>query len=107
MERKRNWYRVEMTAGPETFCVFGSTHLSEQDILGALNRGEMILLEDLVYYNEEGNAKSWSEWDPHCQPRVYLNAKFMISIMPMVGDPRQMSGGMKILSMPHFMRDPE
>lgn len=105
MESKRYWYRAEMTSGPETFYIFGATTRPEQELLEALSRGEMILLEDLVYYDEEGHAKSWSEWDPHCQPRVYLNAKFLITLMPMVGDPRKMEGGLKILNMPHFMRD--
>ncbi len=105
METKRHWYRAEMTAGPETFCVFGSTRMSEKELISALNQGELVLLEDLVFYDEEGLAKSWTEWDPHCQPRVYLNAKFMVTLMPMVRDPRQMGEGLKILNMPHFMRD--
>jgi hypothetical protein len=105
MAGQRCWYRVEMTSGPETFCVFGSSVVPEKDMVEALNGGGLVLLEDLVYYDEEGKARSWSEWDPHCQPRVYLNSKYMVSLMPMVGDPRTMSGGLKILSMPHFMRD--
>lgn len=96
-----------MNSGTETFCVFGSSHLSESEAAASLGRGDMILLEDLVYYDEEGRARSWSEWDPHCQPRVYINPKYLVTLMPMVGDPRTMSAGLKILNMPRFMRDPE
>ncbi len=94
-----------MTAGPETFCVFGCSLLDEGQIAEQLNEGKLIMLEDLLYYDEEGKAKPWSEWDPHCEPRIYLNSKFLITLMPMVGDPRHMGGGQKILNMPHFMRD--
>jgi hypothetical protein len=104
---QRTWYRVEMNAGPETFCVFGSSVLAEKEMCNQMNAGNIVLLEDLVYYDEEGIAKSWSDWDPHCQPRIYLNPKFLVSIMPMIGDPRTMEAGTKILNMPHFMRDPE
>jgi len=107
MPAQRTWYRAEMNSGPETFCVFGSSPLPELEITAILGRGEMILLEDLVYYDEEGRARSWSEWDPHCQPRVYINPKYLVTLMPMVGDPRTMSAGLKILNMPRFMRDPE
>ncbi len=96
-----------MNSGTETFCVFGSSNLSESEAAAALGRREMVLLEDLVYYDEEGRARSWSEWDPHCQPRVYINPKYLVTLMPMVGDPRTMSAGLKILNMPRFMRDPE
>ncbi len=103
---QRTWYRAEMTAGPETFCVFGSSVQPEKDMVESLQAGVLVLLEDLVFYDEEGVARSWSEWDPHCQPRMYLNPKFLISLMPMVGDPRNMGKGDKVLNLPHFMRDP-
>lgn len=107
MPIQRHWYRAEMNVGAETFCVFGSSAFTESDLVQRLASGEMVLLEDLVYYDEEGRARSWSEWDPHCQPRVYLNARYLVSLMPMVGDPRTMAGGLKILNMPRFLRDPE
>ncbi len=103
----RSWYRVEVNAGPETFCVFGSSALSEKEFISGLNAGSMLLLEDLVYYDEEGNPRSWSDWDPHCHPRMYLHPNHVISVMPMMGDPRTMDGQVKILNLPRFMRDPE
>lgn len=103
---KRNWYRAEMTSGAENFYLWGASELGEQELLTKLATGEFVTLEDLIYFDEEGAPRSWNEWDPQCQPRVFLNSKFLVSLMPLVGDPRKagtQDGGPKVLAMPRLL----
>lgn len=102
---ERRWYRIEMNSGPENFFVIGSSIMTEQEMVQALEAGRFVQLDDLIHYNEEGVAKAWSEFDPHCHPRVHLSAKAVVSITPMVGDPRKLQSGPKVLNMPRFLRD--
>ena len=96
-----NWYRVEIMSGQDTYCYFGSSKLSEKELVEALSRQEFIQLGNLTYFDEQGEPKRWSEWDPHYHSRVHLNPKFVVSLIPMVDDPRQAEGtGNKVLKYP-------
>ena len=105
---QRHWYRVEMTSGIENFYMWGSSSLDEDALMAKMNDGAFVMLDDLIYFDEEGNAKGWSEGDPQCKPRVHLNSRFLISLMPLIGDPRKMAASdanPKVLSLPRVLRD--
>ena len=84
-----NWYRVEIIAGPETYCYFGRTAMEELELMEALSAGKFVKLEELTYYDDQGEAHSWSEWDPNCIARIHLNPKFVVSIIPLSDHPRK------------------
>ncbi len=97
----RYWYRVEMLTGSETYCFFGSNELAEDAFIRAYQGGELLYLKDLIFYDEDEKVRSWSEWDPVYLSKVYLNPQYVVSIMPMAGDPRKLqTGGRKILTLP-------
>lgn len=83
-----HWYRVEVAAGSETHSYFGRSALAEDEFMRRLQDGDYVALEELRYYDEEGHAQPWTEWDPSYLPRVYLNSRFVISVLPLNGDPR-------------------
>ncbi len=86
------WYRVEILAGAETHCYFGTTQLGEAELLAQLGQGRYVVLEDLTYYDEEGAARPWTEWDPNYIPRIHLNPRYVVSIIPLANDPRKRTG---------------
>jgi len=88
-----HWYRVEIQAGMETYCYFGQTALTEQEMVEALNRDEFVQLNDITYFDDGGEPRRWTDWDPHFQPRILLNPKFVVSILPLVDDPKKPSDG--------------
>lgn len=101
---KEYWYRVEVLNGDETYCFFGSSKYKESEFVRRLTEREYLLLEHLVFYNEDQEAKSWSEWEPNSYSRVYLNPQYIVSLMPLVGDPRKREGAEnKILNLPGTM----
>ena len=100
----RHWYRVEMVSGSETYCFFGSALEDPGTLLQKIQGHEFVLLEDLIFYDEDDEIKSWSEWDPTYLSKVFLNPQYIINVMPMAGDPRHEEGaGSKVLQMPKGM----
>lgn len=90
-----------MLSGQDTYCYFGSSRMSEKEVIEAIGRKEFIQISNLTYFDEEGNPKRWAEWDPQYHSRAHLNPEFIISIIPMVEDPRQGEGtGNKVLKYP-------
>ena len=95
------WYRVEVQIGAESYFFTGSSQFDEPELLRKLSSGDFFVLEDLVYIDEDGTVRPWTEWDPECHPRICLNGKFVLSVMPLVGDPRRrMTSEDNILRMP-------
>ena len=101
MSETKNWYRVEMVNGEESYCFFGSSELTESAFIEKLNKKEYIKLENLIYFNDDQDPRSWSDWDPMLEPRIYLNPEFVITMLPLTGDPRRRTDSeAKILNLP-------
>jgi hypothetical protein len=88
---KQFWYQVTValpnSEGKYTFV--GSSSLAEDKIVKALAKAEeFIKLDDVLYADKKGKYKSWHEWDPTTEPRLYLNPKNVLVVQPLVGDPR-------------------
>ena len=96
----KNWYRVEVSAGGETHCYFGTSERTESELVEALQSKSFLLLDDLTYFDEEGTARTWTEWDPHYLPRIYLNPHNVITVMCLVDDPRKVGGDNNLLTYP-------
>lgn len=97
----RHWYRVEMMTAGESYSYIGSSGLSEPVLVEKLGRNAFVELDDLTYFDEEGKPRRWSEWDHHCVSRIHLNPRYILSILPLVDDPRSKPGnGSKVLKYP-------
>lgn len=101
MSKQRYWYRVEMLSGSDTYCFFGSCKLPEKELMQALQENKWTLIEDLIYFDENDRAQGWSEWDPNYLARIHLNPQYVVSVMPMLEDPRKETvGANDILTLP-------
>jgi hypothetical protein len=97
----RHWYRVELMTAGDSYSYIGSSPMSESEMVERLSRNAFVELEDLTYFDEEGKPRRWSEWDPHCVSRIHLNPRYVLSILPLVEDPRaKSSDGSKVLEYP-------
>lgn len=92
-EPKKYWYKVEVMPLDEVLLYIGCTSMGEKDLLAALSANQYLYLEDLVYVGEDDTVRSWTEWDPNCQSRVYLNPRYLVSLLPLAGDPRLQGRG--------------
>jgi hypothetical protein len=97
----KHWYRVEMMTVGETYSYIGSSPMTEPELTERLSRNAFVELDDLTYFDEEGKPRRWSEWDRHCTPRIHLNPRYVLSVLPLVDDPRKKPGdGSKVLKYP-------
>ena len=102
----KHWYRVEVAAGGETHCYFGTSPRVESELVKAIEAREFVLLDNLTYFDEDGQARTWTEWDPHYLPRIYLNPRHVVSVMCLVDDPRKRDvDGNKVLKYPGSAKD--
>ncbi len=85
----RHWYRLEIQTGDTTYQCLGSSPLDEKEFAKQLSGTEFIVLEDAAYIDTSGKAKSWQDWDPKTEPRLYLNPEYVIFFNPLKGDPRK------------------
>jgi len=82
------WFKVETNKDEDgTYHYHGSSSLSLEQLVNALQKYEFIRLDDLLYM-ERGTYKEWAEWDKALEPTVFINPKYVISVMPYKGDPR-------------------
>ena len=85
---ERHWYMMQIQTGSTTYQCFGSSLLDEKEMTKQLNGTEYVVLDDLVYRDNEGKIKSWQEWDPLMGARVYMNPKYIILFQPLPNEPR-------------------
>lgn len=86
------WYQAEMmNGGGDPLWYLGSSNLDLPEITGEISAGRFVCLDDLVYFNDQDKAISWSEWDPLYTSQVSLNPRYIVSIMPLADDPRKKS----------------
>ena len=83
------WYRIKILEGENTYTYVGSSTLNEEEFIAKLKKDDFIILSNLVYYDQMGKIKSLSEWDPTMKSKVYLNPKYIVSVIPLTGDPRK------------------
>lgn len=82
------WYAVTIQEGPNVRHFFGTSPLREEEF-GEQLAGTAFVRLDNVLYRDNVGYKDWKEWDPIVEPRVYLNPKFILAVMPISRDPRE------------------
>jgi len=87
------WYRVETLCGEEPNFYFGSHEEDPDALLKILTNGNPFRLRDTFYYDENNGPRSWRDWDPNYDGSVIINPRHVVSIMPMLNDPRKRGSG--------------
>jgi len=92
-EKKRalSWYDVIVEEGQSSRHFVGSTTLGEDEFIRSCTGTALVRLDDLIYKDNVGKYKLWTEWDPLFQDRVYMNPKYIIAVNPLMHDPRETS----------------
>jgi hypothetical protein len=83
----KHFYRVDYDDGNRKGSVCGSTELDPTAFIAEISSAAFIRLDDLVYRDNQQRVRSWTEWDPHTQPTIFINCKFIHTVMPLSGDP--------------------
>lgn len=87
-----HWYQVTISQQGYNYQMTCTSTLAEADFIATLSKGDgFIVLDNLLYRDNTGKYKSWSEWDPTMQPRIYVRASAIVTLQPLVGDPRKSS----------------
>lgn len=85
---QKNWFKVETSKDKESsYHYYGSSFFSQDELISALQRGEYIRLDDLLYM-ERTEYKSWAEWDKSLNASVSINPNCVVTVMQYKGDPR-------------------
>lgn len=87
----RYWYQVYMEYGSSGTSYAGYSVLTEREFIKLLQGTEPILLSGLVGMDTMGRFKSLSEDAAFLTDTVYINPKYIVSVMPLKGDPRVQS----------------
>jgi hypothetical protein len=84
----KNWFKIETKKDSESsYHYYGSSSLSLEEVISALQRSEYVRLDDLLYM-ERTEYKAWSDWDKSLEPFVFINPNIVATVMQYKGDPR-------------------
>ena len=82
------WYTITFQTGTGTYDYHGTSDLNESDLIKKIQTDSFVLVKNLVYFDNQQKAKSWSEWAPQQKPQIYLKSSNILAIHPLTGDPR-------------------
>jgi len=83
----QNWFSIFYLEAGRHAAAYGTSSLSEAELIAALESGKYIRLDNLIYW-DCGRAKSMKEWSKTDCDRIYINPSMVVSITPMHDDPR-------------------
>ena len=87
--KRQNWYRIIIDQAGKEYGYYGTSELPEKEFVKKLKTEDYIFLDNLVYYDNQGRVKNWSDWYPDILPRVYVNPKRIISVQVLKEDPKK------------------
>ena len=87
--KKQYWYRITIDQAGHEYGYYGTSELSEKELVEKLKTEDYILLDNLVYYDSQQRIKNWSDWFPNIYSRVYINPKQIISIQVLKENPKK------------------
>ena len=87
--RVKHWYKIDVLEDSKSRAFVGTSELGADELVRHLESGKFLMLTDLSYRDNQNKIVSWSTWDPRLASVAYLNPKFVTTVMPFVGDPRQ------------------
>ncbi len=82
-----HWYKVDFLDGEKYRAVVGTSPLSAAELIEQLQEGEFLLLSDLKYRDNQGQLQPYSKWDPLLPPTMFINPKYILTVMPYDSDP--------------------
>jgi hypothetical protein len=83
------WYRIDIVEGDDSRVLVGTSEYDPQQLVEHLETRKFLVLTDLSYRDNQNKIVSWSAWDPRLASVAYINPKFVTTVMPFMGDPRQ------------------
>ena len=104
----RYWYSISYREAGYRAAAYGTSLLSESELIAELEAGKYLFLDNLIYW-EYGKAKSMKEWSKTDYDRIYINPTMVVSVTPLVDDPRKIIRSVDDLPPPrglksHFRR---
>jgi hypothetical protein len=84
----RHWFRVTVDQDGETVDYHGTSSLDESGFAEQVAKQPFVVLDDLVFYDDNGEVKPWSDNDPDVEPRVHIRCERIVSFMALKRDPR-------------------
>ena len=82
------WYKIEISnSDKEGYTYVGASNETLDGLAAKAGRGEFVNLTELLY-RDRGEIKEWEHWDKSILPGVYINPRYIHSIMQFKGDPR-------------------
>jgi hypothetical protein len=103
-ESTRYWYSVSYKDTARSNAAYGSSVLSEKEIIISIQQGNYLFLEDLIFWDYDGKPKSMTEWSKTDHDRKYINPQFISSITPMRDDPRNIITTVNLLPPPKGLK---
>jgi hypothetical protein len=83
-----HWYRVDVLEGQKTRAIIGTSELEPSRLVAKLSGDDYLVLNDLSYRDNKNCIVPFSEWDPRLGSIIYINPRQVVSVVPLVGDPR-------------------
>jgi hypothetical protein len=84
----KHWYRVDVLEGDKARAMVGTSERNPSELVEKLKGDDYLMLSDLSYRDNQNRIVPFSEWDPRLGSVVYINPRYVISIMPFARDPR-------------------
>lgn len=84
------WYRISVNDGANTLGYNGSSPYNEDELVRRIEAGRMILLDELVHYEEaEGERvpRRWTDGNANHLGRIYVAAEQIVTLQPLRGNP--------------------
>jgi hypothetical protein len=86
-----HWYRIKTKEihNGDSYRYFGSSPLSLKEIAKAISDKEPILLNNLIAWDDKGNAMPWSEYNKNDTGDILIMPDNITSILTLRGDPKE------------------
>ncbi len=83
------WYRIKTKDEEGKGYTYVGSSTDTPDVLAKkAENGTYLKLENLLYCDEEGKIREWTQWDDSIVPVVFINPDSILSFMQFKGDPR-------------------
>ena len=90
--KKQYWYRISIDQADGEYSYCGTSELTEKELVEKLKTEDYLFLDNLIWRNNQGHVKSWTDWLPNVCPRIYINPKRIISVQVLKEAPKETNG---------------
>lgn len=90
------WYHISINDGTDTPGYHGSSPYNEEELVRRIEAGRMIMLDELVRYEREGERwvpRRWTDGNASHTGRIYVAAAQIVTLQPLKGSPLEVPVG--------------